>query len=265
MTAPRQLAEVRVGGVPLAIETWGTEGEPVVLLHGALSTAEQNYRLVLGPLSARHRLIGLDFRGHGGSAHPGAGLTLEALRDDVLAVLDHLGLGKVHLLGTSLGGYTALAVRHAAPERVATLALAGVKPGWTQAHADERFDFFRPEAILGEYPHWDKYLAELHGKFAGPDHWREVAGQVGTLLRALPGDPAVGWEALEAEKDRLPLFYCLGDRDALVPLETVVEVAARRPDAHVLVVPRAGHLFREYEPTVFSAAYLAFLRRYRLG
>ena len=49
-----------------------------------------------------------------------------------------------------------------------------------------------------------------------------------------------------------------------MPRATVVEVAARRPDAHSLVVPRAGHLFREYEPTVFAAAYLAFLRRNRL-
>lgn len=258
---------VRSGDVSLAVETWGpapTGPDPVLLLHGALSTAEQNYRLVLGPLSARHPLVGLDFRGHGGSAHPMDVFTLEALRDDVIAVLDHLGLAKVHVLGTSLGGYVALALRAAAPERVATLALAGVKPGWTAGHADERFDFFKPESILAEYPHWDKYLAELHGKFAGPDHWRDLASGVGTLLRALPGEPAVSWEALAAERDRLPLFYCLGDRDALVPLATVVEVAQHRPDAHILVVPRAGHLFREYEPTVFSAAYLAFLRRHRM-
>ena len=91
-----------------------------------------------------------------------------------------------------------------------------------------------------------------------------MAGEVGTLLRSLPGNPAVGWEALEAEKDRLPLFYCLGDRDAPVPRPPGGEVALRRPDAHIRGVPRAGHLFREYEPTVFAAAYLAFLRRNRL-
>ncbi len=256
---------VRVGDVALEVETWGEGGEPVLLLHGALSTAEQNYRLVLGPLSARHKLIGVDLRGHGASSNPSGTFTLAALRDDVLAVLDHLGLARVHVLGTSLGGYVALALRAAAPERCATLALAGVKPGWTRTHADDRFDFFRPEAILAEYPHWDKYLADLHGRHHGADHWRTVAGWVGTLLRGLPDEPATGWAALEAERDRLPLFYCLGDRDNLVPLATVVEVAERRPDAHILVVPRAGHLFREYEPTVFAAAYLAFLRRHRLA
>ncbi|MEB3221251.1 MAG: alpha/beta hydrolase [Candidatus Sericytochromatia bacterium] len=251
-------------GAEIAWASWGEDGEPVLLLHGALSTAEQNYRLVLGPLSARHRLIGVDLRGHGASSNPGGRFELDMLRDDVLGVLDALGLGRVHVLGTSLGGYVALALRAAAPERVATLALAGVRPGWTRDHAAGRQEFFQPDAILRAYPHWDRYLAELHGRHHGPDHWRGLARQVGTLLEGLPETPAVGWDALEAEGERLPLLFVVGDRDELVPLEACVEVRARRPDAQILVVPRAGHLFREYEPTVFSAAYAAFLRRHRL-
>lgn len=262
--AERQ-AVARPDGASLKVETWGApDGEPVLLLHGALSTAEQNYRLVLAPLGARHRLIGVDLRGHGQSSDPAGNFTLDALRDDALAVLDDLGLAKVHVLGTSLGGYTALALRAAAPDRVATLALAGVKPGWTRDHADARRGFFSPEGVLGQYPHWEKYLAELHGQHHGPDHWRTLATRVGDLLADLPDAPAVSWERLEADSDQLPLFFCVGDRDELVPLSTAVEVRERRPDSQVLVVPRAGHLFREYEPQVFASAYLAFLRRHRL-
>lgn len=247
----------------LAYTLWGEAGEPVLLLHGALSTAEQNYRMVLGPLAARHRLIGPDLRGHGASSNPTGRLDLATLRDDALALLDALGVRRVHLLGTSLGGYVSLAIRARAPERVATLALAGVKPGWTEAMAAERQAFFQPESILRAYPHWRGYLDDLHGAHHGPEHWRTLSGQVGALLHGLPGEPATGWEALAADAGRLPLFFCVGDRDELVPLSTCVEVQARRPDAHILVVPRAGHLFREYEPTVFSAAYSAFLRRHR--
>lgn len=249
----------------LAYTAWGEAGDPVLLLHGALSTAEQNYRMVIGPLSARHRLIGLDLRGHGASSNPGGRLDLATLRDDVLALLDHLGLARVHVLGTSLGGYVAMALRSVAPQRVATLGLAGVKPGWTEAQATERRDFFRPESILRTYPHWRMYLDDLHGAHHGPDHWRALSLQVGELLHGLPAEPATGWGALAADATTLPLFYCVGDRDELVPLATCVEVQAQRPDAHILVVPRAGHLFREYEPTVFSAAYAAFLRRHREG
>jgi pimeloyl-ACP methyl ester carboxylesterase len=255
----------RPDGAAIAVESWGApDGEPVLLLHGALSTAEQNYRLVLAPLGARHRLIGVDLRGHGRSSDPAGAFTLASLRDDALAVLDALGIARAHVLGTSLGGYTALALRHAAPERVATLALAGVKPGWTRGHAEERRGFFSPAGILGAYPHWEKYLAELHGQHHGPDHWRTLTTRVGDLLADLPDAPAVGWDALVADGEGLPLFFCVGDRDELVPLQTAVEVRERRPDSQVLVVPRAGHLFREYEPQVFAAAYLAFTRRHRL-
>lgn len=247
----------------LAWSTWGDAGEPILLLHGALSTVEQNYRMVLKPLSAQFRLFGLDFRGHGGSSNPTGRFTLNVLRDDVLALLDHWGLERVHVLGTSLGGYAAMALQALAPSRVATLALAGVRPGWTASVAQERVNFFQPEAILAEYPHWKDYLAELHGRHHGPEHWRALAGQVGSLLAELPDEPAVAWSALTPASGQTPLFYVVGDRDDLVPLATAVEVRERRPDAHILVVPRAGHLFREYEPAVFSAAYTAFLRRYR--
>jgi len=248
----------------LAWTQWGEAGEAVLLLHGALSTAEQNYRMVLKPLSAQFRLFGLDFRGHGSSSNPTGAFSLSVLRDDVLALLDHCALARVHVLGTSLGGYVALALKAAAPERVATLALAGVRPGWTPAVAQERVDFFQPEAILAEYPHWRDYLADLHGRHHGPDHWRTLALQVGALLGQLPEEPTVAWSALKTPAGEPPLFFVLGDRDALVPLATAVEVRQHRPDAQILVVPRAGHLFREYEPTVFSAAYAAFLRRHRL-
>lgn len=248
----------------LAWSTWGDAGDPVLLLHGALSTAEQNYRMVLKPLSAQFRLFGLDFRGHGGSSNPTRRFTLEVLRDDVLALLDQWELERVHVLGTSLGGYVALALQALVPSRVASLGLAGVRPGWTSSMAEERVNFFQPEAILAEYPHWKDYLADLHGRHHGPNHWRTLATQVGGLLAHLPTEPAVSWDSLTPVSGEKPLFYVVGDRDALVPLDTVVKVRERRPDAHILVVPRAGHLFREYEPAVFSSAYAAFLRRYRI-
>jgi 3-oxoadipate enol-lactonase len=249
----------------LAWSQWGDAGDPVLLLHGALSTVEQNYRMVLKPLSSHFRLFGVDFRGHGGSSNPSGRFELNVLRDDVIALLDHWGLGRVHVLGTSLGGYVALALKAFAPERIATLALAGVRPGWTERQAHERVNFFSPESILAEYPHWKEYLEELHGRHHGPEHWRTLSGQVGALLGGLPQVPAVSWEALSQSDALPPLFFVVGDRDTLVPLDTVVEVRKKCPDAQILVVPRAGHLFREYEPTVFSAAYLSFLRRHRFA
>lgn len=255
---------IQTNGASLHVETYGTGGEPVLLLHGALSDNMQNWRMVHEPLAKKHRVIGLDLRGHGGSDNPSGEFTLELLRDDVLGVLDALELPRVHVLGCSLGGYVAMALRSKQPERVGTLALAGSKVGWDRATATKRADYFQPEEILKEHPLWAPHMAKAHGRFYGPEHWKTLVGQVRALLQTLPDQPAVSVAALEADAGIRPLYYCVGDRDDLVPLDEIPVVRQARPDAAIMVVPRAGHLFRDYNQELFLAGYMDFLRRNKL-
>jgi pimeloyl-ACP methyl ester carboxylesterase len=256
---------IATNGVNLHVETYGSTGEPVLLLHGALSDNLQNWRLIHQPLAAKHRVIGLDLRGHGRSDNPTGEFTLSALRDDVLGVLDALEIPQSHVLGCSLGGYVAMALRAAHPQRVGSLALAGSKVGWDAATAAERADFFQPPEILKAHPLWAPHLAKAHGTFYGVDHWKTLVSQVRALLQTLPDEPAVSLSALSAEAGARALFYTVGDRDELVPLDEVLRIRATRPDAAILVVPRAGHLFREYNQDLFVAGYLEFLRRNKLA
>jgi len=118
--------------------------ETVVLLHAAMSNLERFYAWV--PVLARHlRVVRIDARGHGDSEAPGPdkALGIERLGRDVIELLDHLGLGRVHLSGSSAGGYAAqwLAITH--PERVAKLALFSSTPGLAYA---------RPEAGVPTWP-----------------------------------------------------------------------------------------------------------------
>jgi pimeloyl-ACP methyl ester carboxylesterase len=256
---------VATNGVHLHVDTYGTKGDPVLLLHGALSDNLQNWRLIHQPLAAKHRVIGLDLRGHGGSDNPTGEFTLSALRDDVLGVLDKLEIPRAHVLGCSLGGYVGLALRYAHPQRVGTLALAGSKVGWDDATAAERANFFQPTEILKAHPLWAPHLAKAHGTHYGPGHWKTLVSQVRALLQTLPDEPAVSLAALAAEANRRALFYAVGDHDELVPLSEVLEIRKARPDAAILVVPSAGHLFREYNQDLFVAGYLEFLRRNKLA
>lgn len=252
---------ILTNGVNLHHETFGEHGEPVLLLHGAMSDAMQNWRMILPALSAKHRVIGVDLRGHGKSDNPTGEFTLEALTGDIAGLLDALDVPRVHVLGCSLGGYVSLMLRDLLPERIGSLALAGVKVGWDEAHATARFDFFQPHVIAETYPLWLPHMAKAHSTHYGPDHWKTLVGWVGSALKALPGMPSVGLARLAAEAETRALFYALGDRDELVPLSETVVIREARPDAEILVVPRAGHLFRQYNATVFSAAYLEFLKK----
>ena len=101
-------------------------GIPLVLLHAfPLSSAmwlEQ--REILG---ARCRVITPDQRGFGGSPLGDDPPSLDACAEDLLALLDGLGLERIVLGGLSMGGYVAMALLRRAPERVAALVLADTK------------------------------------------------------------------------------------------------------------------------------------------
>jgi 3-oxoadipate enol-lactonase len=258
------MPQLSINGLSMNVETYGESGDWILLLHGALSDNLQNWRMILNPMAQRFRLIGIDMRGHGKTDNPTGSFTLDDLTADALAVLDHFGIARAHVLGCSLGGYVAMSLRAKHPERVGSLGLAGAKVGWTPEMAEDRFSFFQPEVIAQTYPFWLPHMAKAHSAHYGPEHWKVLVGQVRTLLQTLPGEPTIGLEALRAEAATRPLFYALGDRDEMVPLEEVLTIRRERPDSEVLVLPHAGHLFREYNPVVFSAAYTDFLRRKKI-
>jgi pimeloyl-ACP methyl ester carboxylesterase len=118
-------------GVKIAYFTQGNKGEPVVLIHGWLSSAGINWMLpgISDQLAKDYRVIGLDVRGHGLSDKP---LKDEAygpeLVEDVVRLLDHLKIKKAHIVGYSMGGIIAanFIVKH--PDRVLSGTLGGM--GW---------------------------------------------------------------------------------------------------------------------------------------
>ena len=82
------------------------------------------------PLKADHRLILIDARGHGESdkPHDPAQYDLELRVNDVVSVLDDLGIDKAHFLGYSMGGRIGFGIAIHAPERVNALIIGGMHP-----------------------------------------------------------------------------------------------------------------------------------------
>jgi pimeloyl-ACP methyl ester carboxylesterase len=117
-------------GVKISYMVQG-QGEPVVLIHGWISSALFNWSFpgTSAALAKNYRVIAMDVRGHGFSDKP---TTDEAygreLVEDVLRLLDHLKIEKAHIAGYSMGGIIAMnfIVKH--PDRVLTGTLGGM--GW---------------------------------------------------------------------------------------------------------------------------------------
>jgi pimeloyl-ACP methyl ester carboxylesterase len=109
--------QVPVNGTELHYVSAGTEGSPVVLVHGFPETW-WIFRKLIPLLSKHHRVFAVDLRGFGDSAPADAGHDSATAAEDVRALIDHLNLGPVHLTGQDISGPTTFRVAATHPELV---------------------------------------------------------------------------------------------------------------------------------------------------
>ena len=190
------------------------EGAPVVLIHGAFSSADMNWRLpgTIKALAAHYQVIALDVRGHGDSDKPDKEDAYGAeMAEDVIRLLDHLKVEKAHIVGYSMGGMIAMKVTTAHPDRVSSLTLGGM--GW-----------LREGSRLQEF--WEKIPERGRGKTPS------------ACLRSL-GQLAVTEK--ELKEVSVPVSILVGDRDPVKRLY-VDPLQRVRNDWPVTVIEGAGHI-----------------------
>jgi len=220
--------EITVDGVRLACHARGPVDAPaLVLLHG-LGGQASTWDIVAAEFARSHRVLAIDLRGHGDSDRPGV-YSFELMRDDVLGVLDRLGLDRVSLLGHSMGGTVAYLIAQQEPGRIGRLILEDTPPPFPMGR------------IAGERP--DGPL---------PFDWAVVPA-----IYAQLNDPDPAWW------DRLtditaPTLVIAGGPASHVPQDKLAEAAARLPHGTLQVIP-AGHEIHANRPAEFTAAVLAFL------
>lgn len=114
-------------------------GEPVVLVHGFAANADLNWRHpgVTRALAEDYKVIALDDRGHGlsGKPHDPAKYGIEMV-EDIVRLLDHLGIEKAHVAGYSMGGFITLKLLILHPERLLSAAPCG--SGWGLMDPDNK-------------------------------------------------------------------------------------------------------------------------------
>jgi pimeloyl-ACP methyl ester carboxylesterase len=124
------------------------EGEPVVLLHGWPQHWWAWRRVV--PLLAPHaRLIMPDLRGFGWSDAPPDGYDKQSMADDVLVLLDTLGMQRVRIVGHDWGGWVAFLACMTAPERFERLLALGISPPFGRPSPRALLDVWRFAYMLG--------------------------------------------------------------------------------------------------------------------
>jgi len=236
-----------VNGVQLYYEVRG-EGRPLVLLHRGLMTIDLNFGPLLEPLAASRQVIAVELQGHGHTADTSRPMTIDALADDVVGLLDHLRIGQADLFGFSLGGLVACAAALGAPARVGKLIAAS---------ADAHRPPGRQSAPLGEdrlpTPADFQAMRDAYVAVApDPAHFDEFAARTAAMVHQF-----AGWTG-ELRSLRAPTLLIFGDRD-FTPLPDVVEMFELLPEAQLAVLPGTTHVGLTRRPGVLLALITTFL------
>ncbi|WP_405420384.1 alpha/beta fold hydrolase [Streptomyces erythrochromogenes] len=280
MTASGAAVFTAYDGTRLAYRTHGS-GDPLVCVPGG--PADSVYLGDLGGLSAHRRLIVLDLRGTGRSAVPQdtSSYRSDRLVDDIEALREHLGLGRIDLLAHSAGANPAMQYAARYPDRIGRLALItpGTRAVGTVITADARRELARlrahepwfPEAFaalealiasggggdrdaIGPffYGRWDAG-ARRHHAAGSPDNPEAVA-HFGADGAFDPEATRAGLAALRA-----PVLLLAGEFDLNSPPGSVAACAELFPDATLVVQRGAGHYPWLDDADRFAAAAAAFL------
>lgn len=220
-----------VRGIRLCANVSGDPaGRPLVLVH-ALGLDKSSWDDITPAFEATHCVYAVDMRGFGDSDRPGH-YSYEAMRDDVLALLDVIDADQVDLIGHSMGGGVAWLVAEAQPARLAHLVVEDTPPMRSGARP------FRipPEEPPEEVPFDWQALLDLTAQFQHPD--------------------PTWWDRLPAVT--APVLMLAGGPDSHVPQQWMADALPLLRDARVHEIA-VGHHIHQAAPDRFLAAVQPFL------
>ena len=258
-------------GTRLYYEEAGS-GSPVIFVHeyaGDYRTWEMQMRF----FSRAHRCITYSQRGYPPSDVPkdGARYSQDIARDDVLAVMDALKVDKAHVVGHSMGAYTALHVGIHAPARCISVVAAGC--GWgsspdakkreeMKALAAETGKMFAAEGIAAASAKYADAPMRQAQKNKDPRGYAEFArmlaehsaeGHAQTMFNLQLKRPTLWEMETDLKKFSVPLLVIVGDEDEPC-IDGSVYLKRTAPTAGLLMIPRTGHNVPTEEPAAFNAA-----------
>lgn len=261
--APASEGMVDVGGARLWYWDTGGSGQAVIFMHaGSQSGAGWGYQQPVFA-AAGFRAIGYSRRGCWRS-EPGDPNDPGLACDDLLRLVEHLKLDRVHLVALALGAFYTLDFALMYPQRVRSLTIASSFLGIADSETDylEANQRLRPK----EFAALPVAFKELHpsyraGNPQGVAAWVQLAQAANAGPRINQKRPfPLTWARLESI--RQPILLMTGDGDLYTPPALLRMQAAHMTHAETFVVPEAGHAGNWEQPAIFNQTVLAFLRKH---
>ena len=264
----------RSDGVTLHAEETGT-GEPLLFIH-EFAGDHRSWEPQVRFFSAGYRCVTYAARGYLPSDVPTdpAAYSQKRAVADAIAVLDGLGIGQANVVGLSMGGFTALHLVLAHPDRITSAVVAGAGYG----AQPERAEAFRAESMITAAAFAAEGAAKVAERYAigparvqfqnkNPRGWAEFAaalaahsslGSALTMRGVQAARPSLYELTAELMQVRIPVLVLVGDEDEGC-LEPALMLKRTIPTSGLVVLPRTGHTANLEEPDVFNQAVDKFL------
>lgn len=257
---------IEINGLTFAYTDQG-QGMPVVLIHG-FPLNRGMWQPQIDGLAGKLRVIAPDLRGYGGTPPTPAPYSMELFADDIIGLLDGLGITQpVVAAGLSMGGYIVMALARKYPQRLAGIVLAATRAGADSAEAQanrlKMADLARSQGAAA--------IAEaMLPKLLAPSTYSQrpaLVEQVKAILMSASVEGIAG--ALHAMKDRpdstallpeiaAPALVIHGAEDQLMPPAEAEKSASGLANAQLELIRGAGHLPNLEQAEQFNQRLAAF-------
>lgn len=250
-------------GCQLHYEEYG-QGAPVLLVHG-LGSSTRDWEYQLSELAAHYRVIALDLRGHGRSDKPRERYSIAGFAEDVAALIEHLNLAPVHLVGISMGGMIGFQLGVDHPELLKSLCIVNSGPEVKAKRPRDYLEIAKRWSLsrllslesiakgLGRLLFPKPEQAELRRKIE--QRWPQNDKRA--YLASL--DAIIGWGVRERlARIVCPTLVISADRD-YTPVAQKQAYVSELPNARLLVIEDSRHATPLDQPECFNNGLLAFL------
>jgi pimeloyl-ACP methyl ester carboxylesterase len=242
------------------------EGPLLVFAHGMGGNHLSWWQQVPEFTRRGYRVVTFDHRGFGRSTCPAEHFHPLHFPDDLLAILDALGVERAALVCQSMGGWTGLPAGVRAPDRVAALVLCDTPGGLATAKVAEARQRIAEQlgsgpprgnaALAPDYAEREPQMAFLYDQINALNPGLEL-----TALAKF-GDPQAQLQETALAGFAIPTLMLVGERDQLFPPEVLRDVAARIPGAEVVDFPGVGHSTYFEDAARFNQIVADFLARH---
>jgi pimeloyl-ACP methyl ester carboxylesterase len=249
-------------GIPLVFEVHGTGAPALVLVHG-WSCDRSYWDGQVGPLAARYQTVAVDLAGHGESGAGRRAWTMAGFGEDVVAIVEQLGIGEMVLVGHSMGGDVIVEAALRLGDRVAGLVWADVYSTLGEPHSDEELEAFAAPFQEDFAPTARAFVRRLFPPDADPELVERVAADMSAATPEIAVDVlrhAVGNEpGVIAGLGRLTVpVVAINAEDWGTDAE-----ALRRHGVGTVLMPGVGHFLMLEDPEGFNRLLIEVVEGFR--